>query len=218
MAKNVFISFRYSDGHEYKDELAALFDGSDDTVDFSEDEDRSQMSEDTIRKFLYGKLKRSSVTIILLTPKAIKYNTTIRYVSYPYQYNTVFDDWLYDEVRYSLEDREGNSTNGLVAVYVPEAEQYLFQRKRHICSVCNKESEVLSMFDCNNLFRKNMMNVKPAYKQNPCLGIYDSDWDSYCSLVAYSDFKKDFGKYIDRAYQKREEFYKYDLVKRLQQP
>ena len=66
VARNVFISFRYSDGHKYKDELSKLFDGSDDTVDFSEDEDRSQMSEDSIRQFLYGKLKRSSVTIILL--------------------------------------------------------------------------------------------------------------------------------------------------------
>ena len=38
MARNVFISFRYSDGHEYKDELAGLFDDSEDTVDIvSED-------------------------------------------------------------------------------------------------------------------------------------------------------------------------------------
>jgi hypothetical protein len=216
MARNVFISFRYSDGYEYKDELAALFNESDDTVDFSEDEDRSQMSDDSIQKFLYGKLKRSSVTIILLTPKAIKYNTTIQHVPYSYQYNTVFDDWIYDEVRYSLEDREGNATNALVAVYVPEAEQYLFQRRTHKCFVCNKESEVLSILDCNNLFRVNMMNVKPDYKVNKCPGIYDSDWDSYCSLVAYDDFKKDFAKYIDNAYKKRGELYKYNLVKRLQ--
>ena len=54
MARNVFISFRYSDGHEYKDELASLFNDSDDTVDYSEDEDRSHMSEDSIRKFLYA--------------------------------------------------------------------------------------------------------------------------------------------------------------------
>ncbi len=45
MARNVFISFQYADGHEYKDELAGLFDASEDTVDFSEDEDRSQMSD-----------------------------------------------------------------------------------------------------------------------------------------------------------------------------
>lgn len=216
MARNVFISFRYSDGHEYKDELAGLFDASEDTVDFSEDEDRSQMSDVSIQQFLYGKLKRSSVTIILLTPKAINYNTRIQYSPYSYQYNTVIDDWIYDEVRYSLEDREGNATNGLVAVYVPETEKYLFQRTNHSCSVCNKDSEVLSMLEFNNLVRKNMMNVKPDYKTAKCFGIYDSDWDSYCSLVAYDEFKKNFAKYIDRAYKKRGELYKYNLCKRIQ--
>lgn len=35
MARNVFISFRYSDGNEYKEELARLFNASEDTVDFS---------------------------------------------------------------------------------------------------------------------------------------------------------------------------------------
>lgn len=215
MARNVFISFRYSDGHKYKDELSKLFDGSDDTVDFSEDEDRSQMSEDSIRQFLYGKLKRSSVTIILLTPKAVEYNTVVRYNPYAYQDKSLIDDWIYDEVRYSLEDREGNLTNGLIAVYTPETEKYLFKRNKHICSVCNHESEVLTMLDCNNLFRKNMMNVKPAYKKNKCPGIYDATWDSYCSLVSYDNFKRDFAQYIDNAYKKREEREKYTLIKRI---
>ena len=206
MARNVFISFRYSDGHDYKDELAKLFDGSDDTVDYSEDEDRSQMSKDTIKSFLYGKLKRSSVTIVLLTPEAINYKRN--------WYGQI-DDWIYDEVRYSLEDRDGNATNGLIGVYVPEAEDSLFQRKTHKCSVCNKESEVLSMLDFDNLVRKNMMNVKDEYKVNKCPNVYDSDYDSYCSLISYEDFKKNFGKYVDMAYEKRNELYKYTLRKRL---
>ena len=206
MARNVFISFRYSDGHDYKDELAKLFDGSDDTVDYSEDEDRSQMSKDTIKSFLYGKLKRSSVTIVLLTPEAINYKRN--------WYGQI-DDWIYDEVRYSLEDRDGNATNGLIGVYVPEAEDSLFQRKTHNCSVCNKESEVLSMLDFDNLVRKNMMNVKDEYKVNKCPNVYDSDYDSYCSLISYEDFKKNFGKYVDMAYEKRNELYKYTLRKRL---
>ena len=57
----------------------------------------------------------------------------------------MFDDWIYDEVRYSLEDREGNATNGLIGVYVPEVENQLFQRRTHICSTCNRETTVLSM-------------------------------------------------------------------------
>ena len=215
MAKNVFISFRYSDGHQYKDELAGLFNNSEDTVDYSENEDRSQMSDSSIQQFLYNKLKRSSVTIVLLTPKAINYKIGTRINTSTNRLEYYFDDWIYDEVRYSLEDREGNNTNGLVAVYVPEAEYQLFQRTTHKCSVCNKESEVLSMLDFNNLVRKNMMNIKDNYKVNKCSGIYDSDYDSYCSLIAYADFKNNFEDYIDKAYQKRNELYKYDICKRL---
>ena len=215
MARNVFISFRYADGHEYKDELAELFDESEDTIDFSEDEDRSQMSDSTIQQFLYDKLKRSSVTIILLTPMAVNYWTSTRFNPSTNSWETFYDDWIYDEVRYSLEDREGNRTNGLIAVYVPEVENQLFWRSTHKCSICNAESDVLSMFDINNLVRKNMMNVKDEYKLNKCPGVYDSDYDSYCSLVSFDDFKKNFGDYIDKAYQKRNELYKYDLCKTL---
>lgn len=215
MARNVFISFRYSDGIDYKEELTGLFDEDEDTVDFSEDEDRSQMSDETIRDFLYKKLRRSSVTIVLLTPKAIEYNKGLRINQTTSGFETYYDDWIYDEVRYSLEDRENNSTNGLVAVYVPEAEDMLFTRATHICSVCKEESEVLSINNFNNLVRKNMMNVKTEYKKRKCSGIYDTNYDSYCSLISYEEFKKDFYHYIDLAAQKRKELYKYDICKRL---
>ena len=55
---------------------------------------------------------------------------------------------MYDEIRYSLEDRENNRTNGLIAVYTPEAKAYLIEE--------SKESTIVN--DVDNLFRKNMMN------------------------------------------------------------
>ena len=39
MAKNVFISFRFSDGNRYKEYLSGLFDKYSDTIDYSEDVD-----------------------------------------------------------------------------------------------------------------------------------------------------------------------------------
>ena len=57
MATKVFISFRFSDGKEIKDELVDLFDESTEVINRSEDADRSQMSEDTIQEYLYEKLK-----------------------------------------------------------------------------------------------------------------------------------------------------------------
>ena len=196
MARNVFISFRYSDGIDYKNRLVKLFDSNHDTVDFSEDQDRSCMSEDTIQRYLYSKLRRSSVTIVLLTPLAVNHN---------HDWLGDYDDWIYDEIRYSLEDRESNRTNGLIAVYTPEAEKKLI----------SSTSGSIMVNDVDNLFRKNMMNVKDAYKKNPNPGIYDRDYDSYCSLLSWSEFASNIGKYVDIAAQKRDETYKYNIVKRL---
>ena len=197
MAKNVFISFRYRDGSGYKEYLSSLFDKHSDTIDYSENVDRSQMSDATIKQYLYEKLRRSSVTIILLTPLAVNHNRN-RWGEY--------DDWMYDEIRYSLENREGNRTNGLVAVYTPEAADLL---------VNMQPSGTITVKNVNNLFRKNMMNVKPQYKKNPNPRIFDQDYDSYCSLITWDEFISHIGEYIDIASQKRNNIYKYEIAKRL---
>ncbi len=196
MAKNVFISFRFSDGKSYKDKLSQLLDMRYDTVDFSEDEDRSRMSEYTIRDYLYRKLRRSSVTIIIVTPQAINHKKNWR---------GDYDDWMYDEIRYSLENREGNKTNGLIAVYTPEAASLLVEKS-------SSGSTIVHNID--NLFRRNMMNVKQAYKRNPEPDIYDRDYDSYCSLIPWNEFVNDIGHFIDIAVGKRDCQYKYDIKKR----
>lgn len=113
---------------------------------------------------------------------------------------------MYDEIRYSLESREGNRTNGLVAVYTPEVANLL---------VNVQSSGTVSVNTVDNLFRKNMMNVKPQYKKNPNPGIFDRDYDSYCSLIEWDEFIKNIGKYIEIASQKRDAIYKYDITKRL---
>ena len=193
MANNVFISFRYSDGIKYKEELSRKFENSNDTLDFSEDEDRSKYTEETIRDFLYGKLRRSSVTIVLLTPNAINHEKN---------FLGQYDDWMYDEIRYSLEDRENNRTNGLVAVYTPEAKSYLMYDSLHRCQNCGKTSVVKTIRSVDNLFRKNMMNIKESFKNNKCIGVYNGDLDSYCSLISYEDFIDNFDKYIRIAEEK----------------
>ena len=181
MARNVFILFRYTDGIGYKNKLGMIFDHYYDTVDCSEDEDRSRMSEETIRRYLYDKLRRSSVTIVLLTPLAVNHKR-----------NRIgeYDDWMYDEIRYSIEDRENNRTNGLVAVYTPESANMI---------VSQGSNGTVTVKDVNNLFRKNMMNVKTEYKRNPNHGMYDRDYDSYCSLISWSEFTSNLGKFIDLA-------------------
>ena len=53
MASKIFISFRFSDGKEIKDELVDLFDESTEVINRSEDVDRGQMSEKIHRLQLY---------------------------------------------------------------------------------------------------------------------------------------------------------------------
>ena len=101
MANRVFISFRFDDGKSYKDELVRRFEKDSEVINCSEDKDRSEYTDETIKKYLYGKLSNTSVTIVILTPKAIKHQK---------DYFGRYDDWMYDEIRYSLEDRDYNKS------------------------------------------------------------------------------------------------------------
>ncbi|AOA00717.1 molecular chaperone Tir [Carnobacterium divergens] len=206
MATKVFISFRFSDGNELKEELIELFDSSTEVINRSEDVDRSEMSEDTIQDYLYDKLKNTSVTIVLLTPEAVQYKK---------DWWGTYDDWLYDEVRYSLEDRANNRTNGVIALYTDDSEALVINDSTHTCIQCNKTTNCRSLLNFDNLVRKNMVNVKDAYKENKCDNLYDDDKDSYISLVHFDNFKKDYEKYINSAIEKRTRKEEFNLVKRM---
>lgn len=206
MATKVFISFRFSDGKKIKDELVDLFDGSTEVINRSEGKDRSQMSEETIQDYLYDKLKDTSVTIVLLTPEAISYKKDLL---------GNYDDWLYDELRYSLENRENNRTNGVIAIYTDEAKDKVLDDSTHYCQHCQqtKSCRFLKYFD--NLARENMLNIKLAYKKNPCNDLYDNEHDSYISLVSLNDFKEDYSRYIQNAKDKRERLDEFNIAKRM---
>lgn len=206
MATKVFISFRFSDGKMIKDELVHLFDESTEVINRSEDKNRSQMSEDTIQDYLYEKLKDTSVTILLLTPDAVSYRKNC-FGNY--------DDWLYDELRYSLDDRKNNRTNGVVAVYTDDAKDKLLESNSRYCSHCQqiKSCRTLKFFD--NLAQKNMLNIKSSYKKNPCDNLYDDEHDSYISLVSLEEFKNNYTKYIDNAKDKRDRLHEFDIYKRM---
>ena len=204
--KNVFISFRFSDGKKYKKELCDLFDNNYYVSDFSEDIDRSNLSEETIKKYLYGKIAKSSVTIILLTKEALAHHKD----------NTgKYDDWMYDEIRYSLEDRENNRTNGLIAIYTPEVENILIQRREQRCYTCGLMHDINTITYYDNLFRVNMMNIYPEYKHNRCYEIYDMNYDSFCSLYSFDYFKRNINECIKIAEEKRDVKYQYKITKRL---
>ena len=198
MSRKVFVSFRYRDGHKYKEMLDRIFDESTKIINCSEDINRSQLSEESIKRYLYNKLSNTSVTVIIITPESVNYQKSI--------WTGAYDDWIYDEVRYSLEDRVGNRTNGLVAVYTEEAKSLLM-------NVEPNGRKTIHRFD--NLVYENMMNIKPQYKANREEGVFDSRWDSYCSLISWNDFISNYGMYIDDAAQKRDIIDRYMITKRM---
>lgn len=197
MARKIFISFRYSDGHLYKEQLEKIFDNSDYIINCSENENRANMSDDTIKSYLYRKLRDTSVTISLLTPEAINYKKDL--------YGNI-DDWTYDEIRYSLEDRENNRSNGIIAVYTPEAKAMLIEEQNG--------RTIIKDFD--NLVRKNMFNIKKQYKHCERINEYDTNLDHYCSLVPWASFIANPEYYIDKAIEKRNKKEQYELTVRIQ--
>lgn len=192
--KKVFVSFRFSDGSKIKEKLIDFLEKQDLIIDKSEDKDRSEMSEETIQTYLFEKLKDSSITIVLLTPEAVNYKRS---------YLQEIDDWMYDELRYSLYNREGNPINGVIALFTPQAESSLLQTTTHKCEKCNESTTVYSLLNFDNLVRDNMINVLDKYKKNQCDEIYDSDYDSYISLVKLEEFYNSPSKYLEIATEKR---------------
>lgn len=197
MARKVFISFRCNDGHFYKEKLEELFDKNENIINCSESEDRSRYTDSTIKSYLYSKLRGTSVTIVILTPESIEYRKN--------WLSNEIDDWIYDEVRYSLENRENNRPNGLIAVYTPSVEKMLIE----------KTPDSVRVNDFNNLVRKNMFNVLKKYKRNQIENKYDSNYDHYCSLVSWNEFVSNPNKYIEIAEFKRDNIDRYEIKTRL---
>ena len=197
MANKVFISFRFSDGNEIKEALVNKFEKLDYIINKSENENRSEMSDETIQKYLYDKLKDTSLTVVLITPQAVEHNL---------DYLGNIDDWMYDEIRYSLEDRMGNRTNAMIMVYTEDAKDLV---------IADQNTDVTVVSNFFNLARKNMMNVKSDKKLEPRHGLYNSLEDSYVSLVSYDLFLEDPKKYTDNAISKRDRKDDFNLVKSL---
>jgi len=196
MATKVFVSFRFSDGNEYKKEIVSLLEEKNYSVDVSEDEDRSEFSDDTIQKYLYDKIRESSITVVILTPKAINYQRT----------NGKIDDWLYDEVSYSLKQYDGKRSNGVIAVYPEKSENLIFS---HV------DGDKRIIRDLENLTKKNSLNVKDKYKVNPDQNWYNDAEDCYVSFVKYANFKANMQNYLDNAIDKKDHVDHFDIIKEL---
>ena len=103
----------------------------------------------------------------------------------------------------------------MIAVYTDEAKDKVLDDSTHYCQHCQQTKSCRSLKYFNNLTRKNMLNIKSAYKKNPCNNLYDDSYDSYISLVSLSDFKENYSQYIQNAKDKRERLDEFNIAKRM---
>ncbi len=200
----LFVSFRFSDGESLKNKLVDKL--SDYSINKSESEDRSGNSDEVIWEYLKEKLKDTSITVSIITPDALNYSRN----------SSGIDDWLYDEQRFSLHDRDSNRTNGMIALYTDDTARHLYDTVKHKCGICNEEKDVKIMKERNCLLSRNVTVLKNnAQKVCNCTTLFDSHRDCYVSFIHFDDFLSNPKKYIDIAIEKRNRINDFDLVKLL---
>lgn len=200
MANRIYISCK-EDGEAYKDELHTLLQESSSVIEVSEHKDYTKMSQHEIQMFLNKKLVNTSVTIVIMTPSAIKYRRG--------EYG-LYEDWMYDELKYSFDKRDDIRSNGILAIYTEDIE--------HLILNTNSVVSEQNLVKFNNLISKNMINLKAIYKENPLTHAYNSLNESYVTLVSFDDFINDFQAYINNALSKRYEIHKYNIRSRMDYP
>lgn len=182
MAHKCFISFKTEDIH-YKtyihDDLAV------DMIDKSLHEPIDSENEDYImRRIREDYLSDSTVTIFLIGEKSAE--------------NILGENqnFLKRELQASLYHGEGNTKNGILGVVLPDMYEKIYTGSG-TCKICGNShsyvninhNTVISEFAYNYY----IPNDKCAWSED----------DRYCVLVRWDDFCADPNKYIDKAFDKR---------------
>ena len=200
MAHKTFISYKYSEAQELRDEILEAL--GDDAVYYQgETADSPDLTDDatsTIKAKLTDMMYGTSVTIVVLSPQ-------IR--------NSKWIDW---EIEYCLKEisRNGRTskTNGLVGIVhkVNGSCDWLVTTtpKADGCTVRNiDDTKLYSIINAN---RFNLGNK--SYSCSNCQ-TYDALSASYMSIVDEHVFLQDPQRYIDNAFEKAEKSGDFDLTK-----
>jgi hypothetical protein len=231
MARNVFVSYKYSDAkvqdlelseivdffgtkirrkittaaRHYVDKVAAKLELEDHIFKGEDDgESMATLADSTIGSKLGDKIFYSSVTIVLIS-KGMKE---------PFKADK--DQWIPWEISYSLkqQDRQGqkSKTNGVIAVVLPD-EQGSYDYYITIDEECNCRS--LNTPILFEILRVNMFNVKVPNRRL-CNGSYVYTGDaSYIPSIKWEDFILKPSTYIDKAIELRDRKEEFELRKNL---
>lgn len=185
MAHKTFISYKYSESRELRDDIIAAL-GDDATYYKGETVDSKDMTDlkrKSIEKNLSDMMYDTSVTIVILSP------------------NMRESDWIEWEISYCLKriTRKGRTSqrNGVVAVIKKVNGSYSWFKFSGENGTIRYHMEKIP-----DIIRKNHFNSDPPIKTSK--GSYDWLKGSYITFVEEDEFLSNTAKYIDNAYEKSE--------------
>ena len=226
MGRKIFVSYKYSDSEvenlnwwsdstvrDYVTKLEEFIDSSDHIYKGeSDEEDLSSLSEDTIWKKLRDRIYDSSITIVFISPGMKE------------SWKKDKDQWIPWEISYSLKEtsrknKKGDAitskANAMLAVVLPDTTgSYSYYLEERSC--CTNNCTTHHTGKLFQIIRDNKFNRKIAIKKTCDTG--QTIWCGDCSYIAavkWCDFKADYNKYLEAAYERQDNIDAYEIVKTL---
>ncbi len=224
MGKKIFVSYKYADDQvenlsyfenstvrDYVTKFEETLDSSDNIYKGeSDDEDLSNLSDDTIWEKLKDRIYDSSVTVIFISPGMKE------------SWQAERDQWIPWEVSYSLKEMSRKNKNGddvtsrsnaMVAVVLPDSNgsySYYLESKNCCTGGCitHHTDKLFS------IIRKNKFNLKNPDKKVCDIGstIWYGDY-SYIKAVKWNAFINSYRTYIDSACDRQSNIDDYNICK-----
>lgn len=224
MGRKIFVSYKYADDQvenlsasenstvrDYVTVFENLIDESDHIYKGERDgEDLSNLSEDVIWEKLKNRIYDSSITIVFISPAMKEHDKEDK------------EQWIPWEISYSLKETSrkninGDSitskTNAMIAVVLPDLSgsySYYLESKKCCDGGCiTHHTEKLFQ-----IIRDNKFNIKTENKKICDAG--STIWYGECSYIAavkWSDFKTNYNKYINNAYERQDNLENYEITK-----
>lgn len=201
MARETFISYKYSEAQDLRDKIVNAL--GDDAVYYkgetSESPDISNTTVDNIKNNLKDMIFGTSVLIVIISPNMSK------------------SKWIDWEIEYSLKEykRGGTTsrTNGIVGVIMKVNNSYdwLVSSSTNPDGCSSRIIDTSKLYDIINNNRFNL-NSDEKYCCSKCKS-YDQLTGSYISLIEEERFLTDLSSYIENAYDKSKKLSSYDLSK-----
>lgn len=217
--KKIFISYKYKDNNVYPlgngfkttargyvDYIISVLSNAEHIYKGEQDdEDLSDLSEETIEDRLHDRIWDSSVTIVLISPQMRNL------------YQSEKQQWIPREISYSLRrvTRNGRTSqpNAMIAIVLPDRNgsyNYAIERKNCV------EGCTCDLWKTNTFFpilRKNMFNIDRINEHLKDCDESDAVYTgevSYIMLVRWRDFIQNTRIYIDRAVKRMVNIDNYD--------